>query len=60
MTSRANRDKYGDLRDIEKEKSIEKQITEILRNNFFFRFVIIENEDERIGSKGRLCPYSPV
>ncbi|MCL0034652.1 hypothetical protein M1N21_01865 [Dehalococcoidia bacterium] len=49
---RANRDKYGDLRDIEKEKSIEKQITEILRNNFFFRFVIIENEDERIGSKG--------
>lgn len=49
---RANRDKYDDLRDIEKEKSIEKQITEILRNNFFFRFVIIENEDERIGSKG--------
>jgi len=49
---RANRDKYSDLRDIEKEKSIEKQITEILRNNFFFRFVIIENEDGRIGSKG--------
>ena len=49
---RANRDKYSGLRDIEKEKSIEKQITEILRNNFFFRFVIIENEDERIGSKG--------
>lgn len=49
---RANRDKYGDLRDIKKERSIEKQITEILRNNFFFRFVIIENEDERIGSKG--------
>jgi len=49
---RANREKYSDLRDIEKERSIEKQITEILRNNFFFRFVIIEKEDERIGSKG--------
>jgi len=58
---RASRDKYSDLRDIEKETSIEKQITKILRNNFFFRFVIIENEDERIGSKGQanllaLCP----
>ena len=49
---RANRARYGDLRNIEKEKSIERQITEILRNRFFFRFIIIENEDERIGSKG--------
>jgi len=47
-----NRVRYGDLRDIEKEKSIERQITEIFRNKFFFRFIIIENEDERIGSKG--------
>jgi len=46
------RTKYGHLRDIEKEKSIERQITEILREKFFFRFIIIENEDERIGSKG--------
>jgi hypothetical protein len=49
---RDNRVKYGDLRDIEKEKSIERQITEILRNRFFFRFIIIENDDERIGGKG--------
>ena len=47
-----NRAKYGDLRDIEKEKSIEKQITEILRNKFFFRFIIFENEERRIGSRG--------
>lgn len=45
-----NRVKYESLRDI--EKSIERQITEILRNKFFFRFIIIEDEDERIGSKG--------
>jgi len=49
---RDNRARYGDSRNIEKEKSIERQITEILRNRFFFRFIIIENEDERIGSKG--------
>ncbi|ACS90464.1 MAG TPA: hypothetical protein HA302_09500 [Thermococcaceae archaeon] len=52
FTPRTNRDKYSHLRDIEKEKSIEKQITEILRKNFFFRFIIIEDEKERIGSKG--------
>ncbi len=49
---RDNRDKYKDSRDIEKEKSIEEQITKILRDRFFFRFIIIENDDERIGSKG--------
>ncbi len=49
---RANRVKFGDLRDIEKEKSLEKQITEILRDKFYFRFVIIESESERMGSKG--------
>lgn len=49
---RTNRDKCGNLRDIEKEKSIERQITEILRNKFFFRFIIIENEEERMGSRG--------
>ena len=47
-----NRDEYGKLRDIKKEKLIEKQITQILRNKFLFRFVIVENECKRIGSKG--------
>lgn len=49
---RDNRDRWENLRDIEKEKSIEKQITEIIRDKYYFRFLIIENEDERIGSKG--------
>jgi len=49
---RNNRVGCGGLRNIKKEKSIERQITEILRNGFFFRFIILENEDERIGSKG--------
>ncbi|MHA1797689.1 MAG: hypothetical protein ACTSVY_04500 [Candidatus Helarchaeota archaeon] len=49
---RQDRIKFGNSRNIEKEKSIEKQITDILEDKFFFRFIIIENEDERIGSKG--------
>lgn len=50
--SHDNRNEFGNLRDVEKEKSIEKQITETLRDKFYFRFIIVENEDERIGSKG--------
>lgn len=52
FSTRDNRNRWGNLRDIEKEKSIEKQITEIIRDKFYFRFVIIENENERIGSRG--------
>ncbi|RLI76516.1 hypothetical protein DRP04_12580 [Archaeoglobales archaeon] len=47
-----NRIKYGHLRDIEKEKLVESRITEILRKKFSFRFIIIEREEERIGTKG--------
>ena len=52
FTPRSNREKYGYLRDIKYEKEIERQITNILRNNFAFRYFIIENETKRIGSKG--------
>ena len=45
-----NRIKYGHLRDIEKEKSVEQQIREILRNRFFFRLMVIKNE--KIGNGG--------
>jgi len=33
---RVNKDKYDSLRDIEKEKSIGKMITKILRSRFYF------------------------
>ena len=44
--------KFGHLRKIEKEETIEQEITKIIRDNFSFRFIIMENEEERIGSKG--------
>lgn len=50
--ARENRERFGHLRDIEKEREVEKTITRIMRENFFFRFVIIEDETERIGARG--------
>jgi hypothetical protein len=40
------------LRNISKEVAIEKQVTQILREQFFFRFIEIEDEEQRIGKQG--------
>lgn len=44
------REQYAQIRDITKEKRIETKVTEILRNNFSFRFIVFDNEVERIES----------
>jgi hypothetical protein len=41
------------MRDIHKEQEIEKEISKILREKFSFRFVIINDETKRIGSRSR-------
>jgi len=52
FTKRVNRDQLGHLRNIEKEREIESNVTRILRERFRFRFIIIESETDRIGAKG--------
>lgn len=47
-----NRNKYAYLRDIQKEKEIEEEITDLLRNLFSFRFIVLGSENERMGSSG--------
>jgi len=47
-----NRRRFGHLRNIEKEKQVERRITEILRERFSFRFIIVEDENTRIGETG--------
>jgi len=42
----------GHKRDIDHEKRIESTITRILRERFSFRFIVIESQTERMGSKG--------
>ena len=52
FTPRKRRDKYHHLRDIDKEKEIESRITNMLSDDFSFRFLLIDNEAERIGNRG--------
>jgi hypothetical protein len=52
FTTRTNREKYGYLRDIQKEKEIESEITRILRKNFSFRFITMDSQNKRMGSEG--------
>jgi len=52
FTHRINREEYGHLRNISKEKQIESEVTRILRENFSFRFIIVDNQFERMGSSG--------
>jgi hypothetical protein len=47
-----NREKHRRLRNIQKEKDIEKKITQILRKKFSFRFIIVDNQVERMGTNG--------
>jgi hypothetical protein len=39
-------------RDIEKERRLEEMVTKIIRERFSFRFIVLENQVERMGSKG--------
>lgn len=50
--ARENRQCFGHLRDIEKEREVEKSITRIMRENFYLRFLLFEHEIQRIGSRG--------
>jgi len=52
FTYKEKRDKYGHLRDIQKEKKIESEVTRILRENFSFRFIIVNSQMKRMGANG--------
>jgi len=47
FTPRVNRERSSHLRDIDKEREIETEITELLRANFAFRFVVIGDAEIR-------------
>ena len=53
---RKNRELFKNKRDIDKEKRTESKITSILRKNFSFKFITIEDQIERMGSKGLESP----
>jgi hypothetical protein len=47
-----NRLKMNLMRNIEKEKQIESEISKILRYTFSFRFIALEGQQKRIGKEG--------
>jgi hypothetical protein len=51
-TSKENRLKRNLMRYIEKERQIESEITKMLRERFYFRFIILEGQEKRIGKQG--------
>lgn len=51
-TTSDNKKRFSQLRNMNKEKQIESQITDIIRNNFWFRCVPIEGQEQRMGKVG--------
>jgi hypothetical protein len=47
-----NRLKLNLMRNIEKEKQIESEVSKILRGTFSFRFIALEGQQKRIGKEG--------
>jgi hypothetical protein len=50
--TRKNVDRYANLRDIDKEMRLEREITRILRTSFGFRFIPLESQARRMGRRG--------
>jgi hypothetical protein len=50
--SKENRFKMNLMRNIEKEKQIESEISIILRERFSFRFIVLQGQQKRIGKEG--------
>jgi hypothetical protein len=44
--------RYHSKRDVEKERRLESEVTEILRKRFSFRFIIVADQTERMGTSG--------
>ena len=50
--TRKNRAIYSHLRDLEKERQIESEVTKVLRSSFSFRFIPLESQARRMGRAG--------
>jgi hypothetical protein len=52
FTTKDKRLKFNPIRNIDKERQIESQITRILRESFSFRYIPLEGQERRIGKNG--------
>lgn len=52
FTNSANRKKFAHLRNTNKEKNIEAEITSIIRQHFYFRYIPFIDQEQRMGKVG--------
>jgi hypothetical protein len=52
FTARDSRVKFSHLRDLQKERSIETEVTTLLRQDFSFKFIELEGQQARMGRNG--------
>jgi hypothetical protein len=48
FVKRENRERYGFMRNIDKERELEEKITKIIRERFSFRFIVLNGQAERM------------
>lgn len=54
LTTRENKEKYSNIIDREKQKSIEKEITRILHQNFTFSVIKVEDKESRLTLESKI------
>ncbi len=54
LTTRANKEKYSDLLDIQKQEMIENQVTEYMHNNFSFAVFEVNEKQDRLLFESRI------
>lgn len=54
LQERKNREKYIDQIDFAKQQSIEKQVTEYIRNNLSFTVIEVDNKEDRLYYESKL------
>jgi hypothetical protein len=52
LTTRAAREAHRERRDLAKEEATEAEITRLIRERFWFRFLILSGQTKRMGSEG--------
>lgn len=54
FTTKENREKLGNLRDLKKQEEIEKEVTKYIQNNFSFIVFKINDKEERLKTESKI------
>jgi len=54
LTTRANKDKYSSLVDVDKQKIIEEEVSQYIKNNFSFAVFEVKSKTDRLNFESKL------